>query len=409
MSLITIFQTGSRLLDLLFEYNRIPVRILDPARRVLYSSFDTESFQNTDFSSGLYRRYIREDDCQPTLCVLNAMEMMAFFPFTYQERTHYLAVGPALLVRPYSLERSHSLSFFPPLKSDELEKIICMTPVVSVTQFAGFVRLLYTAFTDRDITVRELIEHSAEITTPHSISQALSTSVFEQRESETVHTPYAQELLLLNAIKSGELNNLEYFASAFMPQSALRLSADPLRQAVYYFVGAVTLTTRFAVEGGLDEELAFNMCRVYIQKADQCKTPLEVTSLLYTAASDFTERIRQQKQHISYSEHIVRCTGYIFHHLHEPVTLEALSAETGLSPAYLSVLFKKETGMALADFIQLQRIEEAKNLLRFSDYQISEISTFLAFSSQSYFTSVFKRHTGVTPKKYREANYRKNW
>ena len=65
--------------------------------------------------------------------------------------------------------------------------------------------------------------------------------------------------------------------------------------------------------------------------------------------------------------------------------------------------------MALADFIQLQRIEEAKNLLRFSDYQISEISTFLAFSSQSYFTSVFKRHTGVTPKKYREANYRKNW
>ena len=56
MSLITIFQTGSRLLDLLFEYNRIPVRILDPARRVLYSSFDTESFQNTDFSSGLYRR-----------------------------------------------------------------------------------------------------------------------------------------------------------------------------------------------------------------------------------------------------------------------------------------------------------------------------------------------------------------
>ena len=95
--------------------------------------------------------------------------------------------------------------------------------------------------------------------------------------------------------------------------------------------------------------------------------------------------------------------------LYTSVSLEALSRETGLSPAYLSVLFKKETGMPLADFIQLQRVEEAKNLLRFSDYQISEISSFLAFSSQSYFTSVFKRHTGMTPKQYSELYFRKNW
>ena len=64
--------------------------------------------------------------------------------------------------------------------------------------------------------------------------------------------------------------------------------------------------------------------------------------------------------------------------------------------------------MTAVEFIQAQRIEEAKNLLRFSERRIAEISSHLAFSTQSYFTSVFRRHTGMTPKQYRELYSRKN-
>ena len=242
-----------------------------------------------------------------------------------------------------------------------------------------------------------------------SISRALSDSVFRQRESAANHTSYAQELLLLNTIKSGDMEGVEYLSGSILPQDNFHLSDDPLRQAIYQFVSSITMITRFAVEGGLDEELAFNMCEVYIRRVDQCKTSLEVTSLLYTAATDFTTRIRDARNKNSYSGHIVLCIDYIFRHFRYVITLDELAEETGLSAAYLSVLFKKETGVPLADFIQLQRVEEAKNLLRFSEYRIAEISSYLAFSSQSYFTSVFRKHTGMTPKKYRETYYRKNW
>ncbi|MGI5895552.1 MAG: helix-turn-helix domain-containing protein [Oscillospiraceae bacterium] len=409
MEILSMFHSGRKLLDLLFEYNKIPVRVLNSNLQVLHSSFDVELFWNTNFHSELYRPLIPKKDGIPALCASNSIEMMSSFSFTSQGKEYYLVIGPALLTRPHSSTKNYSFTFFPPMRPDDLEKLICIMPPVSITQFASFVRLLYTAFTDREVTVREIIEQSTEINTPHSISRALSNSMFEQREKKSDHGSYAQELLLLNTIKSGDLDALEYFAGSFLPREEFRLSSDPLRQSIYSFITAITLITRFAVEGGLDEELAFNMCEVYVQKVDHCRTSLEVTSLLYTAAQDFTSRIRDTRQQISYSNHIIRCTDYIFRHLHESVSLEDLSRETGLSPAYLSVLFKKETGMPLADFIQLQRVEEAKNLLRFSDYQISEISSFLAFSSQSYFTSVFKRHTGMTPKKYRELYFRKNW
>ena len=48
------------------------------------------------------------------------------------------------------------------------------------------------------------------------------------------------------------------------------------------------------------------------------------------------------------------------------------------------------------------RLEEAKSLLTYSDKTLSEISTYLCFSSQSYFQNIFKKKYGITPLKYRK-------
>lgn len=51
------------------------------------------------------------------------------------------------------------------------------------------------------------------------------------------------------------------------------LSDDPLKNAKYRFVTTITLATRFAIEGGMDEEDAYNASDLYIQDLDNCKTP----------------------------------------------------------------------------------------------------------------------------------------
>ncbi len=403
----SLFKTGTKLLNLFYDYNRVPIRLTDSALHILYCS--AMSFEIIDLKEAVYQPFFCSKDSFPILHSLNSLELMACFPFEYQKIQYYLVIGPVLLSPSYSEETFQSLRFFPNLEKEELKKLIHCTPVVGIDSFTGLVRLLYTIFTGTEISSMELVERNTGINSFSSISRALSDSVFEQRENATDHTVYAQELFLLNSVKTGDMESLEYLSETILLQNNTRLSGDPLRQAIYQFISSITMVTKTAIEGGLDKELAFNMYEIYIQKADQCKTPLEISLLFYAAVTDFISHIRSIQSKNSYSNHVILCLDYISRHLHESITLDDLSTETGLSSAYLSVLFKKETGLPLSDFIQLQRIEEAKNLLRFSEYRIAEISSYLTFSSQSYFTSVFKRHTGMTPKKYRKTYYRKSW
>jgi YesN/AraC family two-component response regulator len=82
------------------------------------------------------------------------------------------------------------------------------------------------------------------------------------------------------------------------------------------------------------------------------------------------------------------------------ITLDSLASQVSLSPGYLSRLFKKEMGMSVSEYISVQKIETAKNMLRYSDYSPSFIASILGYPSQSYFTQCFKKATGVTPKRF---------
>ena len=78
-----------------------------------------------------------------------------------------------------------------------------------------------------------------------------------------------------------------------------------------------------------------------------------------------------------------------------------MGSELHISAKYLSVLFNKETGSSIPDFIQDIRISEAKLLLLSSDLTYLEISNMLNFNSQSYFNQIFKKKTGLTPKEFK--------
>ena len=82
------------------------------------------------------------------------------------------------------------------------------------------------------------------------------------------------------------------------------------------------------------------------------------------------------------------------------ITLESLAGEVSLSPGYLSRLFKKEMGMSVSQYISMQKIETAKNMLRYSDYSPAQIASILGYPSQSYFTECFRKATSVTPKRF---------
>jgi AraC-like DNA-binding protein len=81
--------------------------------------------------------------------------------------------------------------------------------------------------------------------------------------------------------------------------------------------------------------------------------------------------------------------------------MPSIAKQLNISPSYLSNKFKEETGETLKTFIARQKIEEAKNLIVYSDLSIGEIYSVLNFHDQSYFIKVFKKLTGLTPKQFK--------
>ncbi|MDF2925494.1 MAG: response regulator [Paenibacillaceae bacterium] len=92
---------------------------------------------------------------------------------------------------------------------------------------------------------------------------------------------------------------------------------------------------------------------------------------------------------------------YIEEHLHE-VTREQVADHVYLNPAYLSRLFKKETGLSLTEYIIAARINRTKTLLTTSNIKIGDIGASVGYDNFSYFTKIFKKMAGVTPQEYRK-------
>ena len=89
-------------------------------------------------------------------------------------------------------------------------------------------------------------------------------------------------------------------------------------------------------------------------------------------------------------------------------SLIRLAKEIGLNESYLSTLFKKETGLGVAEYITRQRMGAAENMLKYSDFTLAEISDILNYSSYSHFARVFRKHHGTSPHLFRDQNYRRN-
>jgi AraC family transcriptional regulator, transcriptional activator of pobA len=82
-------------------------------------------------------------------------------------------------------------------------------------------------------------------------------------------------------------------------------------------------------------------------------------------------------------------------------TVNHMASQLNLSPKYLSDLLKQETGKTALELIHLYVISEAKNMLVGGDRNIAEIAYRLGFENPPYFSRLFKKEVGVSPKEYK--------
>ncbi len=111
---------------------------------------------------------------------------------------------------------------------------------------------------------------------------------------------------------------------------------------------------------------------------------------------------RLKEENTSDDSAIVQVCDYIDAHYKEALTLEKLAEMVHLSPGYFSRLFKRCKGVNFGNYIAHRRMERAKELLERTDMKIYEVSDEVGIDDPVYFSRLFKKHTGLKPKEFRE-------
>lgn len=222
-------------------------------------------------------------------------------------------------------------------------------------------------------------------------------NVFSQKEK---HTRYTTEIKIFSCVQQGDINKL---IKELKNISALvvtgKLSNDSVMQYRYLAVSTITLATRYAIQGGLNEKEAYDFSDRVIMLVDGMNSKTKIISLLAKEIINLTNMVNKSKLKPSQSPHVRKCICYINENLDKRITVTTLSEMCNLSSDYLSQIFKEEMGENLSTYITKQKLEMAKIMIA-EGKSNSEICEILAFSSVSHFITAFKRNYNMTPTEY---------
>ncbi|WP_339830616.1 helix-turn-helix domain-containing protein [Paenibacillus sp. FSL R7-0272] len=230
------------------------------------------------------------------------------------------------------------------------------------------------------------------------IQGSINTSV---AYDEMLHHNPLNEKQLLTFVKEGKLDMLKHFTQLGHENTGVLSKSSHIRSKKNLGIIGIALATRAAIDGGLYSELAFSISDLYIQRLEELRTDKEIDQCCLEAFFSLTEKVSQVKES-QHSKTVTLCKNYIYNHRYSKITHEEIAEHAGISPNYLSVLFKKEVGVPVNEYIQQIKIEEAKHMIQFMSTPLSEIGSLLSFTDQSYFTKIFKKHSGITPKQYQQ-------
>ncbi len=114
---------------------------------------------------------------------------------------------------------------------------------------------------------------------------------------------------------------------------------------------------------------------------------------------------RIKYSHEERNDVIKKAKDYILkNYVCDSLTLKSVAAAVNLSPTYFSSIFKKDVGTNFVDYLTNVRLDKAKELLCCSSMRICEIAYKVGFKDYRYFSQIFKKYTGQTPREFKGNN-----
>ncbi len=232
------------------------------------------------------------------------------------------------------------------------------------------------------------------------IQEKIGGYIHQLKGEERASYPMEKEKALLKAVEKGDKPLAQDLLNQLLGHIMFSTGYD-FEQIKARTYGLMVLIGRAATDAGADPEYALSVGDEGLRAISGFKNGEQLCLWLSKTVNSLMDKIFKYRE-APHASIIRRCTEYIEKNYQEHITLESMAAVIYLSEAYLSRIFRKETGQSFTEYLNRMRIEQSKEMLRLKSNRIVDVAAAVGFEDQSYFTKVFKKHTGITPGHYRE-------
>lgn len=225
----------------------------------------------------------------------------------------------------------------------------------------------------------------------------------ETSSMRTLERRYEAENKLLDAITKGTYHKAKEIISAISEFSFTERLEDSLRNAKNYCIVSNTLFRKAAERGMVHPFYIDKISSAFARNIEIMQNTSECSRLIEDMAGEYCRAVKKYSV-LNYSPPVQKVITAIDWDIASDLSLKAHADALNINASYLSNIFKKETGMTLTEYVSKKRMQHACHLLTKTKLQIQTIAQHCGIFDVNYFTKTFKKHLGVTPKEYREAN-----
>ncbi len=403
----------AELMEALYVCLELPVQLLDETGRVL-TQYGQKSTYCKHFTGHLSSR----DTCVQIHASAGkrAMSLGSAYIFSCHSNLSHIVfplinrdiLFGSILIGPFLMESPDSTLVldvgrrYPDFTMEDLMELYddaAEIPLVLPAKVTQISRLLYFLMSnlisdtkEQFILNQKKLHQQAKINESIQLYKTLTPS-------ETERYPLDKERQLLSKLKEGNLKESSAILNELLGYVFFSAGND-LATIKYRSVELCSLLSRAAIENGAASNQIFSLNNHYMQRMDSFRTTDELCYAMIEVLTAFIDCMFPVAQD---NNRLIRdAMNYISARFSQPITLQEVADHLHLNPSYFSRIFKRSFGSSFKEYLTSVRIEEAKRLLSHTDYSLLDIAVAVGFENQSYFTSVFKKNTGMTPGQYRK-------
>lgn len=223
------------------------------------------------------------------------------------------------------------------------------------------------------------------------------------KDIQLVESSYEAENRLIEAVSQGQSRKAELMLAHTSQINLEQRTAEMLRNTKNYTIILNTLLRKAAEQGGVHPLYIDRLSSEFATRIEKLRRQDDISAFWQEMAHRYCLLVKKHSLK-PYSPLIQKVISRVEFDLAGDLSLKANAKELNVNASYLSTLFKKELGMNLTEYVNGKRVEYAIYLLNTTKLSISMVGQRCGIQDDNYFTKIFKKYVGKTPKQFRQEN-----